>query len=227
MRQTFSLEGEDVLSQSILRSVDLGRYLDIGCADPTEISNTYLFYQKGWRGVAVDGRSELAKAWAVERPGDVFIPCLLDEVDGEKAFWSFPDPTMSTCDEATATRYAERFADHEYMVENRRTRSANSLWMEVYGQDSPPPEFVSIDVEGNELPILKGLLLSSWKPALLVVETKLFSFDDPYAQPIVNFLCRQFGYVLIAKTPLDAFFINPENPLFEWIPHSMRWGSAM
>jgi hypothetical protein len=66
-----------------------------------------------------------------------------------------------------------------------------------------------------------GLLSNNWKPPLLVVETKLFSFNRPYAQPVVEFVCRM-GYVLIAKTPLDAFFIDPESHIFDWLPESMK-----
>lgn len=222
IRSSFSLEGEDLLAESILRLSRNGRYFDIGCSSPTEISNTYLFYKKGWRGVAVDGRHELKSAWEAERPEDIFLPLVLDEMDGETTFWTFPDPTMNTCDELTASRYAQRFATGEYRVEKRSTRSAKSLWIEVYGNDATPPEFVSLDVEGHELPILKGLVSLTWRPALLLVETKLFTFDDPCSHPLVSHLCAELGYKLIAKTPLDAFFIDPQNPVFEWLPSQMR-----
>jgi len=222
LKNTYSLEGEDVLSASILRLAPSGTYFDIGCSDPIEISNTYLFYKNGWRGVAVDGRTELAKAWARERPRDTFVPCVIDEKDGERIFWTFPDPTMNTCDAATAERYAKRFSADQCGIERRITRSARSIWEGVCGPESRPPDFVSLDVEGNEISILRGLISDSWRPALLVVETKFFSFRRPWEQPVVELLCNQFGYALIAKTPLDAFFIAPENPLFDWIPEIMK-----
>ena len=219
---SYSFEGEDLIAESLLRKVEIGRYLDIGSSHPIEISNTFFFYRKGWRGIAIDGRSDLVSLWALDRPTDIFIPCVLDEEDGCKNFWSFPDPTMNTCDEETAARYCSRFKADDWRVEKRVTRSATSVWMEVYGQDSPPPEFVSIDVEGYELPIIKGLVSATWKPPLMLVETKLFSFDEPFAHPVVSFMCNEHGYKIIAKTPLDTFFIDPQNSIFDWLPEGMR-----
>jgi len=135
---SWSLEGEDLIASSLLRAVRKGTYLDIGCADPLEISNTYLFYLAGWRGVAVDGRVELSSSWANKRPGDVFVPCILGESDRQESFWTFPDPTMNTCDAGTAKRYAERYSPEHCNVEQRVSRTAKSVWCEVFGQGAPP-----------------------------------------------------------------------------------------
>jgi len=218
---SYSLEGEDVLAASLLRSVSAGRYLDIGCSDPVEISNTYFFYQRGWRGICVDGRSDLSERWAEIRPGDSFVSCVLDETDGERTFYSFPDPTMNTCDAATASRYSERFLSDSCRAQTKKTRSARSIWLEAFGADAPPPDLVSLDVEGFELPILRGLIIENWRPALLIVETKLFTFDSPTRSSIYNYF-KNLGYIMIAKTPLDGFFIDPANPMFSWVPPAMR-----
>ena len=82
---------------------------------------------------------------------------------------------------------------------------------------------MSIDVEGFEMPVLRGLLepASTWRPGVLVVETKLFNFLEPLENEIVNYLIHNHPYTLISKTPLNAFFIDRLNPLFDWLPHSM------
>ena len=88
---------------------------------------------------------------------------------------------------------------------------------------SPPPDVVSIDVEGFEIPVLRGLLepVATWRPSVLVVEAKLFNFLKPLENEIVNYLIQNHSYTLISKTPLNAFFIDPLNPLFDWLPPSM------
>jgi len=164
---------------------------------------------------------ELANVWKEKRPEDRFVPCIVGESECDESFWTFPDPTMNTCDAATAERYAARYAPHQCRVEQRSSRSARSIWAETFGEDASPPDFVNIDVEGHEIPIINGLVNESWKPALLVVEAKLFCFTTPREQPVVKLLL-DFGYVLVAKTPLDAFFIDPNNQVFQWLPEAMK-----
>ena len=218
---SYSLEGEDRLALSLLRSVAKGTYLDIGCADPIEISNTYLFYERGWRGVAVDGRDDVSAAWAYHRSEDKFCCSLVGEHAGIIEYYRFPDGTLNTCDASTASRYADRFSSTEIIREVREVRSARSIWQETMGEGHPPPHLVSIDVEGYELQIIRGLIDKNFRPPLMIIETKLFDFSAPSSHPIVRHM-SQHGYSLIAKTPLDCFFIDGCSEIFSWLPEKMR-----
>jgi len=231
--ESYTTEGEDSIIRSLLRKkINEGTYFDIGCSEPIRNSNTYLLYKKGWRGIAVDGR-DLVDEWGKHRPGDHFENCLLGERTGKQEYWTFPDAAMNTADSSTAARYAKRFADSEVKRNLHTVRRAYDVWHAGYkdfaqgslslGPLCPPPDVVSIDVEGFEIPVLRGLLESApkWRPGLLVVETKLFNFMKPLDNEIVNYLIRKHSYTLISKTPLNAFFIDPLNPLFDWLPPSM------
>src|SRR5690242_3324544 len=52
--KSYSQEGEDRILHSIFETVADGFYVDIGAHHPKRFSNTYLFYQRGWRGINVD-----------------------------------------------------------------------------------------------------------------------------------------------------------------------------
>lgn len=221
------MEGEDIILASLLRDSENKTFLDIGSSEPIKNSNTYYFYKRGWRGVAVDGR-DLAADWARDRPGDIFVQSLLGDSDGGSTdYWIFPDPTMNTVDDETGARYAARFSGSDVMRVNVPICRGYDVYREFYGESGGcsmgPPEIVSIDVEGFELPVLKGLLEPDreWRPAVLVVETKLFNFLKPLNHDIVNYLLGTHCYALIAKTPLNAFFVDPKNSIFNWIPSSM------
>jgi len=226
-KSSYAMEGEDVLLESLFRNADKGNFFDIGSGEPIWNSNTYYFYKKGWRGVACDGR-DLSSEWEKTRPGDKFVQCVLGDSDsGVMDFWTFPDPTMNTVDKDTAARYASRFSPSDVKQTSVPIQTAYDVYTEhcdeKAGSDASPPHLVSIDVEGSEMSVLRGLLEpnSDWRPAILVVETKLFNFLQPLETDITNYLIKKPCYSLIAKTPLNAIFIDPSNPLFNWLPTSM------
>ena len=224
---SYAMEGEDIILASLLRDSEHRTFLDIGSSEPIENSNTYYFYKKGWRGVAVDGR-DLAADWERARPGDLFVRSLLGDSDGGSIdYWIFPDPTMNTADADTAARYASRFSEADVKLVSVPVRRGYDVYQEVGGRpdrgSTCAPEIVSVDVEGFEIPVLKGLLEPDrgWRPAVLVVETKLFNFLRPLEHDIVDYLVGVHCYALVAKTPLNAFFVDPANSCFNWMPSSM------
>jgi|GEM_PF-5238549 len=232
--ESYAMEGEDLILRSLLRKKATGgSYFDIGSGEPVRNSNTYLLYKQGWRGVAVDGR-DLSHSWGEVRPGDFFVHGLCGKDNGEIEFWTFPDGTMNTADPITAERYSERFGDSDVRSTHLTVTRAYDLWQKSYKQIvSGPllptlPDVVSIDVEGFEIHVLKGLLEPNprWRPCVLVVETKLFKFLDPLQSEIANYLIKKHSYSLISKTPLNAFFIDPLNPLFDWLPPTMLRSSC-
>ncbi|HEY8402846.1 MAG TPA: hypothetical protein VIK89_16380 [Cytophagaceae bacterium] len=56
VRYSYSFTGEDRLIESILKPIitRTGFYIDVGCNEPRFISNSFLFYRRGWRGVTID-----------------------------------------------------------------------------------------------------------------------------------------------------------------------------
>lgn len=224
---SYSMEGEDVILASLFRNADKGNFFDIGSSEPIWNSNTYFFYKKGWRGVAVDGR-DLSVEWEKTRPGDRFVRSLLgDSNGGVMDYWMFPDPTMNTVDVETALRYASRFPSTDVKQISVPIQRAYDVYqvncVGKAGSEVSPPHLVSIDVEGFEISVLSGLLEPNpeWRPATLVVEAKLFNFLKPLENDVTDYLVNKHSYSLIAKTPLNAFFIDPLNPLFDWLPTSM------
>src|SRR5215470_302661 len=53
---TYSQFGEDLIISDLFNKLSIDRvsYLDIGANNPSFVSNTYLFYERGFRGVLVE-----------------------------------------------------------------------------------------------------------------------------------------------------------------------------
>ena len=46
--RSFSFEGQDMIIASLLREVDKGFFMDIGCNHPIHENNTFRLYEAGW-----------------------------------------------------------------------------------------------------------------------------------------------------------------------------------
>lgn len=206
---------------SLLRNVERGVYIEVGANHPTRISNTYRFYQMGWTGLAIDGNDVFAPMWAAQRPNDVFVQALVSDAVKEAEFLVFPDDTISTMDTQTSKRYASRFESKDIEVRHVKTTTLEAL------RASYLPEgeihLLSVDVEGEDLNVLKGGNLGLMRPGVVVVETKNCSLYQVLESDIVRYMTG-IGYRLVAKTPLDAFFVWPDKPFLSWIPKSLLAG---
>ena len=58
---------EDIVLDALLGHKVSGFYVDVGCNDPVKMSNTYRFYLRGWRGIAIDANAEFARAFDHKR----------------------------------------------------------------------------------------------------------------------------------------------------------------
>jgi FkbM family methyltransferase len=214
---TFSLEGTDLILSSLLRQVEKGNYLDIGANHPINISNTYLFYQRGWRGVAVDGHDKFLNLWKQFRPDDRFCEAVVSDSAKRVDFRIFPDDTMGSINKETSDRYEARFSKANIKTRVVTTTTIFDVWRE-YG--SGEVHLLSIDIEGEELNALRGANLKSFRPGVIAAEIKNVSLYAPLADPLVSFL-TDAGYRLVAKTPLDSIFVDPTKDYLSWMPRSL------
>lgn len=52
-----------------------GYYVDVGCADPTDGSNTAFLRDRGWRGLAIDANPLFGTVW----PPDTFVQAIISD----------------------------------------------------------------------------------------------------------------------------------------------------
>jgi FkbM family methyltransferase len=85
-----------------------------------------------------------------------------------------------------------------------QTRTLDEILREV---GAPPGiNFVSIDVEGHELEVLKGLSLGEWKPVILVIED-----NSNFESEAVSEHLAGFGYVRFNRTGVNDWYAHCSN----------------
>ena len=74
-KTSYSQHKEDVLALGDIQGVEIteGVYVDVGGNHPTRISNTYLLYRRGGRGIVIEPNRAFLRLYARFRPRDVFL----------------------------------------------------------------------------------------------------------------------------------------------------------
>ena len=106
---SYSQCGEDLIIDFLISQLKISnfKYLDIGAHHPTYISNTFLFYEKGYSGVCIEPDPFLFKTIAKRRSKDkcLNIGVGLNNISSAP-FYIMTEKTLNTFSKEEADKYA-------------------------------------------------------------------------------------------------------------------------
>lgn len=167
---SYAQYAEDMVVDAVLGCPARGFYIDVGANDPSLLNNTRRFYDRGWHGITIEPDPRMHARLVANRPRDVTLNLGAASTDGTCSFYRLDPDTLSTFDPAERERTVR---------ENPRARLLEVLEVEVATLDSIcrshlQPEqtidFLSVDVEGTELAVLKGNDWRRTRPAVVLSE---------------------------------------------------------
>ena len=184
-----------------------GFFIEAGANDGYSQSNTYFLEKKlHWHGILVEGIPELFKKCKKERPESIVLNYALVSKD-------FPHKTvsmhyahlMSLVDGSLKTK-KEQENHIKDAIDNQKLNGSYTVDVPARTLESildniksiPRIDFFSLDVEGYELNVLKGLNFSKYRPKFILVETH--SFDE------VNIFLEEHNYELLEKMTIHDYF---------------------
>ncbi|MFO0850336.1 MAG: FkbM family methyltransferase [Gemmataceae bacterium] len=144
-----------------------GFYIDVGAADPVELSVTKFFYDRGWSGINVEPQSHYYAALCADRPRDTNLQLVLSDAPGEVTFYEAPThPGWAGADPGTVNRLQA-----EGITVVPRTVQAVTL-AEVCEKHvgGRTIDFLKVDVEGHERAVLAGGDFKRFRPRVVVIE---------------------------------------------------------
>ena len=207
--EAYAQEGEDILLKRIVGNEKLfagGFYVDVGALHPSRFSNTYLFYKLGWRGINIDATPGSMALFDELRPEDINIEHAVSDVEQELTYYLFNEPALNTFD-TDLVREREQIAPYE--VIDRKTIRTTSL-KTILDQHLPEDmeiDYLTIDVEGFDFPVLKSNDWEHYRPKIVMVEILKQSIESFYTSEVYQFMKDQ-GYVYYAKTVGTHFFLR-------------------
>ena|ERR1700733_14551923 len=210
---SFSQAGEDQVVRYLFEMLNIARptYLDIGTNHPIIGNNTYYFYMRGSKGVCVEPDPGYHALIGKKRGRDVVLQAGIGcEEEAEALLYIFPHPYSGW----------NTFSGEEAI--NRRKESGvafvNTLKIPLVTINSviekhfdPHPNFISIDVEGMDLDILRSLDFTRFRPEVICAETITFSTrnEERKLDDIAIFL-KDEGYFVFGDTRINTIFCRED-----------------
>jgi len=176
-----------------------GIYIDIGCHLPLINNNTYLLYKRGWTGINIDLDYSVIDAFNFLRKKDTNLQACISNKNEEKKLYFFHERAAKN----TLSR------DHAFgakKILNIKTLTLNEIILKTPYYDKEI-DFLSIDVEGSELDVLRGFDLNKYKPKIIVTEFIPHHVKEYYETSIDQ----------IIKSEIYDYLLKNNYKLINWI----------
>jgi FkbM family methyltransferase len=205
---SYAQAGEDIIIDVLFMDVGLSHpsYLELGTNHPKMGNNTYKFYRKGSRGVLVEAAPSLIPVIRRLRPKDTVLNIGVGNKSGESLkFYEFACSGMNTFDENEAKIRSE----NGHKVKQTTTVPILSVNDILASHCSRTPDFLSIDIEGLDLMVLKSLDWEKYPIPVVCVETCLFSNTHIRGQDkeIPSYM-ESIGYFAYGNTYINTIFVR-------------------
>jgi len=174
-----------------------GVYVDVGANHPTEQSLTWFLELQGWRGVLIEPNPAFYKLLRERRPRSRTF---------QLAVGSPEDTGVAQLHLAVGHGQSTIKPEFDAELSGERIqvemRTLNSVLAEA-GVDRV--DFLSLDVEGTELDVLRGLDLERYRPELILLEDHLHHYGK-------HTYLRARGYKLVRRTGYNNWYVPRNAP---------------
>jgi FkbM family methyltransferase len=218
-RRALEAQGDDSLSHPSLHDIDrkLDRHIDrdggffveAGANDGFEQSNTYWLERfRGWNGLLIEPIPELFREALVERPDALAFNCALVPFDYRADTVRMRHGGLMSI---VSGSHGSEEADRAYVEPAFSLRMDSEYETEVPAWtlsaildevDAPEVDLLSLDVEGFEASVLRGIDLARHAPRFILVEIH----DMANGRPVIDRLLGERYESVDQLSPIDILY---------------------
>jgi FkbM family methyltransferase len=196
---SYSQEGEDLILERIFAGKANGFFVDIGAHHPKRFSNTYKFYLKGWRGINVDPMPGSMVPFNEIRPEDINLEIGVSNEEGELEFFIFNEPALNTFNKAEADKKNNFKGYHIERTQPIKTYLLKDI-LAKYLPQGKQIDFMTIDVEGNDMLVLSSNDWGVYRPKYLLVEELEADISKIIESGEISVFLKSKDYSLVSRT---------------------------
>lgn len=220
IKLTISLKSYSQLYQDLI-AIDFfrlcpathNRFLDIGAFDGIGFSNTRLLFEQGWSGICVEPVMKNYQKLEILYRGTNVITIRAAATDyvGEMEINVATIPWAQDWGSdvsSSSNDIVERWSDYNWEKEIVPATTIDEI---LEKNNIVQIDFVSIDVEGHEMSVLREFTLQKYQPLLLVVE---YSTKEQRHELVLYM--ERLGYVSWVDNGQDVLFVQ-KSTLRSWM----------
>ena len=198
-KKLYSNWGIDLLVKDILKKKKRGTYIDVGCHHPLINNNTNMLYKNGWKGINIDLDFNSIDMFNYFRPKDDNILSALSNKKGQADLYFFHNRAAKNTISKSRGKGARSIKKIEINTLDNIIKNSKFKIKDI--------DFLSIDVEGNELNVLKGLNFKKYRPKIISIEFIKPNIKEFYQHNIKD----------IEKSNIYKFMIRKKYKLINWV----------
>ena len=210
---SYSLTSIDLIVDYIFKKNN-GIYIDVGCNHPVYNNNTYLLSKKGWQGINIDIDKKSVQLFDLFRKKDLNINLAVSSKKTELEYINFHEKSPINMIKTNQNRNLHSLEKTKKI----KSDTLDSIIEKSQFKDKKI-DFVSIDVEGHELEVIKGFNLKKYKPSIIVIEfldkslkkieIKNFNLDNIVNSEIYKLMIKN-DYHMVNWLHSDLIFAHNE-----------------
>lgn len=205
--------GEDTIVEYVLMVLGIKLsdeyYLDLGANHAKQLSNTYMLYKKGMRGVLVEANPQLIGELKFYRSEDVILnKCISNHSDESLQFYIMSWDGLSCTSMDAVNEMIEK--NPQLYIKDTITVDTITVNQILQKYFSKAPILLSIDIEGQEESILQTLDYDKYAPLIVIVERIDYgtTIATKKRKDLIADIMSQNGYFEYAFTGINSIFIN-------------------
>lgn len=189
---------EDIILDHFMGNPDDGFYIDIGANDPNKFSNTLRFYKRGWSGINIEPNPVKHEDICAYRQRDINLNVGIGPDAIVLPFYVINPDTLSTFDKKVADIAVSDGFKLDKIIDVQVIRLDAMLDEHSKGRAI---DFMSIDVEGFEVPVLSSNNWNKYRAHFVMLEVNR-------AEAEIKEFMTNIGYIDIFSNGTNTIYAD-------------------